>query len=131
MYLIEYIKQTQADFPLDSTSPVDVLTHLLYTNGNGVEFVDGNPVVVHDEGLRHTSFKDWYSHVVPFQDIKDRLNQDWNVNKQVKDYYNSITGMQQRFAEIKGEEYDADDLLKIYKTDIKTLTADISKMADI
>ena len=26
---------------------------------------------------------------------------------------------------------DSDDLLKIYKTDIKTLTADISKMADI
>jgi hypothetical protein len=113
MYLIEYIKQTQADFPGVSASPIDVLTHLLYVNGNGIGIVDGNPVVVHDNGLRYTTFKNWYSQVVPFQDMKDELDKDWNANEQIKDYYNSITGMRQRIADAKGEEYDSEATWKI------------------
>lgn len=58
-YLHQYILESQVNYPQLFKHPINVLNHILYTNGNGVEFVNGNPVqIVHF--YREIPFKDYY-----------------------------------------------------------------------
>ena len=43
-YLIQYITEMQIKYTTGFSKPIDVLGHFLFTLGNAVNFVDGNPV---------------------------------------------------------------------------------------
>lgn len=59
-YLTQYIQETQLQYNLAFSNPVSVLTHLLFTVGNAIKFIDGNPARQVSFG-RSISFKDYYN----------------------------------------------------------------------
>jgi|APSaa5957512576_1039674.scaffolds.fasta_scaffold07983_9 hypothetical protein len=106
MYIIEYIKESQAEYPSISQSPVDVLRHLLYVNGNGVVFENGNPVITDSNQLRYIEFREWYKQFVPFSYIVDMYNR--HPHDRIQDTYNLISGMEKIKAKAQNRSYDHD-----------------------
>lgn len=83
MYLIEYIKESQVEFPSISKSPYAVMAHLLFTNGNGCEIEDGNFIIEFKYG-RKVPYLLYYKDVVQKQDMideYDRMNRDIDIER--------------------------------------------------
>ncbi len=72
MYLIEFIKKSQAEYPSISLTPFSVLCHLLYTNGNGYGLKNGNFTTYID--LQEIELRHLYSSNIDFSDYKEFYN---------------------------------------------------------
>lgn len=104
-YLLNYITDSQVKYPSIFSQPVDVVKHLLYVNGNGCEFLNGNPCVL-DETNTKVLYEQYYARPVIFETaLVDRINSD-DFNKHVS-YLTSIcvtrNNFFKRMAETKPE----------------------------
>lgn len=59
-YLIQYITEIQIKYTTAFSNPINVLTHLLFTTGNGIDFLNGNPVVVLEFNKTIIPFTEYY-----------------------------------------------------------------------
>lgn len=69
-YLIQERNESCITYSLINQNPIDHYKHLFFTNGNGVDFVDGNPVVFVKYG-RYIPWSEYYKHTTTFEYIKD------------------------------------------------------------
>lgn len=56
-YIEQFIKESQVTYPEIFKTPLNVLSHLLFVNGNGYSIINGNPIV-----------EDYYNKKIPFVD---------------------------------------------------------------
>ena len=87
-YLMQYIQEIQVKYPNIALSPVDVLNHMLYCNGNGVEFLDGNPVMVF-MFTRTVPFKFYYRENIPLKQMIEGYD-DRNSESEIESKYKTI-----------------------------------------
>lgn len=93
-YIIQYIRESQAKYPNISSSPVIVLEHLLYTNGNGVNFEHGNPVV-QVSFKRTIPFIEYYRDEKSFSELVKHLNE--NREQEIEETYNRLQNINKIF----------------------------------
>lgn len=70
MYLKEYIKHSQAQYPSISETPLHCLRHILYVNGNGYTLQNGNLATYF--GLLTVELKDLYKNEIPYEEYEEK-----------------------------------------------------------
>lgn len=88
MYLLEYIKHSQAGYPSISKTPLHCLRHLFYVNGNGYDTRDGNITTRYN--FWNVELRDIYKDTIPYEDYKD-FYQYRNFDKESADIVKFIT----------------------------------------
>lgn len=66
-YLTQYIHESQIQYASTFPHPINVLTHLLFVNGNGVDFINGNPVEIFPFN-KSVPCKEYYKDAKPFEE---------------------------------------------------------------
>lgn len=121
------ITEKQLSFPSIYKKPIQIFSHMLYMLGNGVEFVDGNPVV-NISYDRHIPYEQYYGIYKPFEECLEhyyRYYKDQDVEK----YYDLIKGF--NFSD-KSEEELWKKAEKETSKDIESIQRlDISKVDDV
>jgi len=89
-WVIQYIRESQAEYPTISKTPAEVMEHLLFTIGNGYEIKNGNFYI-----------QEKYKKEIPLNELieKQKTKEKW------EEYYNSYKGMFS-FIEDFGESED-------------------------
>ena len=91
-YIISARNQNCFNYPTINQHKNDFFNHLFFTNGNGVEFNDGNPIVGFQYG-NWVYWQDFYKHSFSFEDIRteyfDRyfeydLEKSYNIVSDIK-----------------------------------------------
>lgn len=70
MYLKEYVKNSQAQYPSISVTPLHCLRHILYVNGNGYTLQNGNLATYF--GILTVELKDLYKNVIPYEEYEEK-----------------------------------------------------------
>ncbi len=107
-FIINYVLAQQLKSPSISKTPTDVLSHLLFCNGNGCEVEDGNFVTYFDYGM-HVPYSEMYKHINTSTSIIERSNDrdyDHEVDKlyKIKEAFANA----KRLASIMDEAFDED-----------------------
>jgi hypothetical protein len=93
-YLIQYVTETQIKYTAGFSKPIDVLSHFLFTIGNGVDFVEGNPVES-VQFYRHIPFTEYYKDVqtpercLQYYEnvyIENRLEENYKSRKRINNF---------------------------------------------
>lgn len=87
-YLIQYITEIQIKYTTAFSNPINVLTHLLFTTGNGIDFLNGNPVVVLEFNKTIIPFTEYYK------------------DKRVSDRYDTTKSMSNFFKSTEAEQWE-------------------------
>ena len=69
-YIRQAVRESQLKFPSITKRPKDYFIHLFFTNGNGKEFLDGNPVI-EVEFERSISYIEYYKEQKSFEELKE------------------------------------------------------------
>ncbi len=107
MYLMQYIRESQAEYPSISRSPLEVLEHLLFTNGNGIPIIGGN-LMVKVQFRRHVSFKEYYREQTTFKELCEQL--DYDSENAVEKIFNRLRDSNSFLAELGEGKSTADEL---------------------
>ena len=86
-YLIEYRNDQVVKYASANQSPVNFFTHLFFTNGNGIEFEDGNIVEYWTNG-RTINIKDIYKYSISLNEVKNKYNESISKEKQLEYLFN-------------------------------------------
>ena len=78
-YLMQYIRNQQVYFPTISIHPIDVMEHLLYTIGNGIDVIDGNLYDVNED----VPFKETYGKLTTFDELYDIAKEDGHIEDDI------------------------------------------------
>lgn len=86
-YIENFILQSQMKYPPLFEDPLRVLSHLLFTNGNGKELLDGN-FVQHFEYGSVVPFSEYFKHSHTFEQISS-YQDDRDFDREVDSLYKS------------------------------------------
>ena len=73
-YIRQAVRESQLEYPSINKDPLQYFNHLFFTNGNGIEFVDGNPVVW-VRFNRTVPYTEYYKDQVSFDDLMEYYNE--------------------------------------------------------
>lgn len=118
MFLLEFIKQSQIEYPTISKTPFDVMNHLLFTNGNGISIVNGSFV---KEGT--------YGKTIPFE-VYYREELDFNDMVQEYDHYNSEKEISELYSNEEKSIIQLQDVLRKLNKDLLVKEQD-DKLKDL
>ena len=110
-YLTQYINESQIQYASIFPYPINVLKHLLFTNGNGVDFVDGNPV----EYLpfqKLIPFKDYYKDTKSFEENLEYFK-EYHSEAQINENYNRKKSFNDRFESLGKNNEKIKSMVKI------------------
>ena len=102
-YLIQYITEIQIKYTTAFSKPTNVLTHLLFTTGNGIDFLNGNPVVVLEFNKTIIPFTEYYKDRQTPTQCLEYYNKYYK-EKRVSDRYNTIKSMSNFFKSTETEQ---------------------------
>lgn len=124
-YIKQYIRESQINYPSIFPKPINVLKHLFFTNGNGYEIVNGNPVEYVDFG-RYVKLEDYYSSYKSYEDCLEYYK-EYKLDANVNESFRSRKGWNDKLKESSSEALrnmykDDDELYKaIYQDAINDL----------
>ena len=107
-FIINYILSKQLKYPTISETPEEVLSHLLFCNGNGCEVLDGNFVTYFDQGMC-VPYSEMYKYINSSKSII-RQNNDRDADYQIEKDFNQQVGFEKQLASIKEEKFCEDTL---------------------
>jgi hypothetical protein len=120
-YLHQYIRESQIEYPSISKTPVSVLKHMLFTNGNGVE-IDGSNFVEYVSFYRTVPFTEYYKDTRTFQEMKE-YHSDRCSEKEYLENYERIKDTNEFYKSIldddKSDDIEAESIERL-KLNIKT-----------
>jgi len=123
-YLLQARNEAVLRYPLINQRPIDYFSHLLFCNGNGIEFVHDNPVVEF-EFQRKLPYKIYYQELMNFNVAKE-LYMDRNQDMDILDMMKS----QIRVHDIIGDPYDADEIHESQRKNYYALYNNIHELAE-
>ena len=91
-YLIQQRNESCLRYPSINQNPINHFTHLFFTNGNGVEFEDGNPVTLVSFD-RTIPWTEYYKEEKSFSFIKDYI-EDYDIPNEIERLQNEIERLQ-------------------------------------
>ena len=117
----EYLRQEYYEsclkYPNINQKPQYHFQHLFFTNGNGIEFLNGNP----HYGVHFNRFIPWVDYYQEKKTWVELLEfwQDSILDQECEDCFKRREKTAKRLAEIKKEDYSADDLFNKCCDDIQ------------
>ena len=109
-YIRQAVRESQLVYPSITKTPLQYFNHLFFTNGNGIEFVDGNPAA----GVsfyRSVPYSEYYKDQISFDDLMEHYNdrmREYDIEKEFK----SIREMSETMEMDSSEEDDWAEALK-------------------
>lgn len=88
-YLRQAIRETQIKYTISNEHPLSYFRHLFFTNGNGIVFLDGNPVIG-VEFYRTIPYTEYYKDQRSFDDLKEEYF-EYHANNDVQHEYKIIS----------------------------------------
>lgn len=105
-YILNYILNSQMTYPSISKSPVDVLTHLLFCNGNGCDILNGEFITNFNHG-QYVPYSVMYKHMSDSGTIIEDLN-DRCSEHEIQESFDRGKDFKERIGEITGKGFDAE-----------------------
>lgn len=101
-YLIQERNESCLKYASINENPIDHYSHLFFTNGNGVDFFEGNPVRIIPYG-RYVLWTDYYKSTTSFSHIRDYIT-EYELPNYIEHQLESTPYSNRTFSEVWDDE---------------------------
>jgi len=127
-YLLQKRNESCVEYALINQHPIDFFRQLFFTNGNGIEISNGNPVEVVNYG-RTIPWIEYYKEETTLDDIKDYFV-DYKLERKVQETQKMIRGMDSYSNIYKDALAELDDIYELSDNEITNSHFWLNKLLD-